>query len=117
MEAYIVPIVAALFLAIMACGLSYKLTSMDGPSATGFKSYFACLCVTYTLAVAVAEVFGAPVEAGEQVHEWSNRVAQHDIPAWSWRQKNDFARKILYVSIVPALIGVYCARRWPHKEQ
>lgn len=72
--------IAALLLVAAVFGLSYKLTGIGGPSKRRFKSYFACPCVTYALAVAFAEINGSPAEAGRQGHERGGQTAGRDAP-------------------------------------
>ena len=107
-------VVVGLIVAAFAFGLSYQFTGKG--SDDKFKSYFTCLCVTYALSVFFAEISGASIQAGEQVYEWSGQVATRDIPEWSWQKKVDFSRFIFWASIIPAMLGVYCARRSPASE-
>lgn len=116
MQDVIGQIIAGAILAVMAWAMSYKMTSIEGAHKWAFKSYAACVCIVVTLAWLFAEIMGAPIEAGEQVYEWSSQVAPHDIPAWSWKKKSEFSHKFFYVTIIPALFGVYCGRRWPDKD-
>jgi hypothetical protein len=111
MDEYIGQNIAALFLVAAVLSLSYKLTVIGGPSKHRFKSYVACLCVTYALGVALAEINGSPAEAGGQGYERGGQAAGRDARARSGEEKYDYTRKVFYVSIAPALIGVYCGRR------
>ena len=82
--------IAALFLVAAVFGLSYKLTGTGGPSKRRFKSYFACLCVPYALAVAFAEINGPPAEAGRQGYERGGKAAGRDALARPGEEKYDF---------------------------
>jgi hypothetical protein len=99
----------------MAFMFSYGITSI-GSRGEKFKSYSACLCATYALAVFFAEVFGAPLEAGDYI-EATHQTIQHDIPGMSWKEKVDLSHLIFWVSIFPAMAGVYCAHRWPYNKR
>ena len=111
MDDYIVQNIGVLTLAPVVFDLSYKLTGVGGASRRGFKSYLACLCVTCALAAAFAEINGPPAGARRQANEWDGQVAGRNAPARSWEAKSDYIRKVFYVSLAPALIGVYCGRR------
>lgn len=116
MEDIIGKVIAGLLLAMMAWAGSFGFTRIGGQPLAPFKSYFACFCVVVVLSMAFAEISGAPIEAGEQIYEWSSEVAPYDVPGWSWKKKSDFAHKIFYISILPALFGVYCGRKYLDKD-
>jgi hypothetical protein len=107
-------IVGGLLIAGMAFMFSYGLTDI-GSRAEKFKSYMACLCATYALSVFMAGVFGAPLEAGDFI-EATHQTIQHDIPGMSWKEEVDLSHFIFWVSIAPAMIGVYCAHRASERD-
>lgn len=111
MDVDIGQITGALILVAAVFGLSYKLTGSGGPSQRRFKSYFACLCVTYALAVAFAELNSSPVEAVRQGYERGGQAAGRDALARLGEEKSGYTRKVFYVSVVPALLGVHFGRR------
>jgi len=105
-------IVGGLIVAAFAFGISYKCTGKDGDK---LKAYITCVCVTYAVSVGLAELFGAPIKAGEII-EATRQTVPRDVPGWSWKEKVEFSRFIFWVSLLPAMVGVYCARRWPDDD-